>query len=116
MGVGTGAAINALLEEIAARQVRCAAASWGVWRVPAAGARRPSVAPASSVQTVRHVWNPQSAGPVPPHPPNRACCAPVHLKGAGKLRGLRCVPASDVAASEAAFHGVPLTTLVVGAC
>ena len=30
---------------------------------------------------------------------------------AGKLRGVKCVPASDVAASEAAFHGVPLTTL-----
>lgn len=29
-------------------------------------------------------------------------------QGAGKLRGLQCVPASDVAASEAAFHGVPL--------
>lgn len=32
-------------------------------------------------------------------------------QGAGKLRGLKVVPASDVAASEAAFHGVPLTTL-----
>ena len=32
---------------------------------------------------------------------------------AGKLRGVKCVPASDVAASEAAYHGVPLTTLQV---
>ncbi|EFN51133.1 hypothetical protein CHLNCDRAFT_141332 [Chlorella variabilis] len=31
--------------------------------------------------------------------------------GAGKLRGVRCVPASDAAAGEAAFLGVPLTTL-----
>lgn len=54
VGVGTGPAINALLQEIAARQ------------------------------------------------------------DAGKLRGLKCVPASDVAASEAAFHGVPLTTLQEG--
>ena len=33
--------------------------------------------------------------------------------GAGKLRGVRCVPASDAAAGEAAFLGVPLTTLQV---
>ncbi|PSC69203.1 putative ribose-5-phosphate isomerase chloroplastic isoform B [Micractinium conductrix] len=30
---------------------------------------------------------------------------------AGKLRAVRAVPASDVAAAEAALHGVPLTTL-----
>ena len=42
-------------------------------------------------------------------------CMPLpSLQGSGKLRGLKCVPASDVAASEAAFHGVPLTTLQVG--
>ena len=33
---------------------------------------------------------------------------------AGKLRAVRAVPASDVAAAEAALHGVPLTTLEVG--
>lgn len=40
-------------------------------------------------------------------------------QGAGKLRGLKVVPASDVAASEAAFHGVPLGSHQVselGAC
>lgn len=40
VGVGTGAAINALLEEIATRQVRCAAASLGRGGIPIAGARR----------------------------------------------------------------------------
>ncbi|KAL4853873.1 putative ribose-5-phosphate isomerase 4 [Chlorella vulgaris] len=34
-----------------------------------------------------------------------------HRLESGKLRGVRCVPASDAAASEAAFHGLPLTTL-----
>ena len=29
----------------------------------------------------------------------------------GSLHGVRCVPASDQTASEAAFHGVPLTSL-----
>jgi DNA-binding transcriptional regulator LsrR (DeoR family) len=36
-----------------------------------------------------------------------------HRLESGKLRGVRCVPASDAAASEAAFHGLPLTTLQV---
>ena len=31
--------------------------------------------------------------------------------GSGRLTSVRCVPSSDVSASEAAFHGVPLTTL-----
>ena len=29
----------------------------------------------------------------------------------GSLQGIRCVPASDQTASEAAFHGIPLTSL-----
>ena len=29
----------------------------------------------------------------------------------GRLHGVRCIAASDVSASEAAFHGVPLTSL-----